>query len=160
TFPTQGQVFGPFICRNHFPFYANLCLGLGLGLLLARERSRAGRPRRGLLHDPAALWVAGGLVVGRGAVVPSLSRGGLLALAGALGVPLVLAGSRATPPRRLGAVGLVVAAAALLGGQVGLGPVGERWAALWRGQTQGERLPVWSDVLPLAAEFPVWGTGL
>lgn len=32
-YPTDGAAFGPFICRNHFPYYINLCLGLGLGLL-------------------------------------------------------------------------------------------------------------------------------
>lgn len=26
--------FGAFICRNHFPFYVNMCIGLGIGLLL------------------------------------------------------------------------------------------------------------------------------
>ncbi len=34
SYPTRGQVFGPFICRNHFAYYANLCLGLAAGLLL------------------------------------------------------------------------------------------------------------------------------
>ncbi len=32
--PESGTVFGPFICRNHYPYYLNLCLGLGIGLLL------------------------------------------------------------------------------------------------------------------------------
>ena len=41
---TQGQVFGPYICRNHFPFYVNACLGLGLGLLFSL---RPGRVRQG-----------------------------------------------------------------------------------------------------------------
>src|SRR5262249_43784266 len=29
-----GPVFGPFVHRNHFAFYMNLCLGLGAGLIL------------------------------------------------------------------------------------------------------------------------------
>src|SRR5205823_3949688 len=33
-YPTEGQVFGPFINRNHFAFYLNLCIALGSGLLL------------------------------------------------------------------------------------------------------------------------------
>ena len=32
----QGSPFGPFICRNHFPFYVNMCIGLAAGLLLAQ----------------------------------------------------------------------------------------------------------------------------
>src|SRR5262249_538671 len=31
--PTRGQIFGPFINRNHFAGYVNLCAGLGVGLL-------------------------------------------------------------------------------------------------------------------------------
>src|SRR5205085_2329291 len=37
SYPSRGQVFGPFICRNHFPYYVNLCIGLGTGLLLSRN---------------------------------------------------------------------------------------------------------------------------
>jgi tetratricopeptide (TPR) repeat protein len=34
TYKAPAVVFGPFICRNHFPFYINCCLGLGVGLLI------------------------------------------------------------------------------------------------------------------------------
>src|SRR5262249_31657560 len=34
TYPSLGQVFGPFICRTHYCFYVNMCLALGLGLLM------------------------------------------------------------------------------------------------------------------------------
>ena len=37
TFQTDGAVFGPFICRNHFAFYLNLCLGLTTGLFLGTQ---------------------------------------------------------------------------------------------------------------------------
>jgi O-antigen ligase/tetratricopeptide (TPR) repeat protein len=30
-----GQVFGPFVCRNHFSFYTNISIGLSLGLLFS-----------------------------------------------------------------------------------------------------------------------------
>ena len=42
-FPAETVVFGPFICRNHFPFYLNLCIGLGVGLLLSFRTSRRQR---------------------------------------------------------------------------------------------------------------------
>ena len=35
-------VFGPFICRNHFPFYINCCIGLGLGLLVYSQNYKQG----------------------------------------------------------------------------------------------------------------------
>ena len=37
---TNGAVFGPFVNRDHFAFYINLCIGLGLGLLLSLRESR------------------------------------------------------------------------------------------------------------------------
>src|SRR5205807_1640828 len=41
SYPVPHAVFGPFICRNHFAFYTNLCFGLGIGLLLALLPSRS-----------------------------------------------------------------------------------------------------------------------
>src|SRR5262249_37239112 len=35
--PSIGQVFGPFVSRNQFAFYVNLCIGLALGLVLAQR---------------------------------------------------------------------------------------------------------------------------
>ena len=69
-YPTEGVVFGPFVNRNHFAFYVNICIGLTVGLLLARpngslpqapdlgdSRSRLAR----FLNDPTLLWIGGGL---------------------------------------------------------------------------------------------------
>lgn len=44
-----GPIFGPFVCRNHFPFYVNIGLGLGLGLFFAAmdRRGSVGAPRHG-----------------------------------------------------------------------------------------------------------------
>lgn len=42
TYPSAGRVFGPFICRNHFPFYVNMCIGLGLGVLWSRRSGYLG----------------------------------------------------------------------------------------------------------------------
>ena len=41
TYPTLGRVYGPFVCKNHFAGYVNLCIGLALGLLLALRTSPA-----------------------------------------------------------------------------------------------------------------------
>ena len=40
TYKAPAVVFGPFICRNHFPFYINCCLGLGIGLLIYSQRPK------------------------------------------------------------------------------------------------------------------------
>ena len=95
---TRGAVFGPFINRDHFAFYVNLCIGLGIGLLVSRSMTRdtarvpietratadpAPQPRRrstgaGLLHDPAALWISFALRHGhrRGLLPVARSRAG------------------------------------------------------------------------------------
>ena len=54
TFATKGSVFGPFINKNHFAFYINLCIGLGVGLLLSKYRGRpvARDPRTGYHYNP------------------------------------------------------------------------------------------------------------
>src|SRR5262249_15040576 len=68
--PTEGNVSAPFICRTHFPFYVNLCVGLGGGLLLSTRSIRGGGrlaggedvlPRvRNLLNEPQTLWIGAG----------------------------------------------------------------------------------------------------
>src|SRR5262249_39732783 len=114
TYNTLGQVYGPFICRNHFAFYLNLCIGLGLGLLL----SFGGVGRRGgwlegvrqALSRPQVLWVGAALALMLASVAFSLSRGGLLSLLGAGGICLLVYLGRR---RRLGGLDALVLAGAL-----------------------------------------------
>ncbi len=84
----DASPFGPFICRNHFPFYVNQCIGLAAGLLLAR-RNAATDPGTDhetiaspgwwnpleLLSDAPSLWLAACLALMAAAVAFSLSRG-------------------------------------------------------------------------------------
>jgi tetratricopeptide (TPR) repeat protein/O-antigen ligase len=164
TYPTQGSVYGPFICRTHFPAYTNVCLGLGFGLLLATLCGRAGRRRADALEQltrrPAALWVGFSLALMLAATAYSMSRGGVLSVAGAslVCLPVLLLGSRR---------GVGVAAAAGVGlvglalvGWFGLGAVENRMATLWEGDAlETSRLPLWKRTAPQAARFPVWGAG-
>jgi O-antigen ligase len=175
TWPSQGQVFGPFICRNHFPFYVNMCLGLGAGLLLhSRYRGmndwrRRTTPRGGvswtqkpanLLHDPAALWVSVALALMLSGIALSLSRGGILALAGASLVCLVVYFVRFGYSGRLGTVVLTAAMALGLLTWFGFDYVQKRLEGVWQGTALEEsRLPLWSACWPLFQDFPLWGTG-
>src|SRR5262249_41594197 len=62
TYKTRGAVFGPFVCRTHFPAYMNLCISAGIGLLLGldpeaaegkrRRRRRRRRRARGAFEVP------------------------------------------------------------------------------------------------------------
>jgi O-antigen ligase/tetratricopeptide (TPR) repeat protein len=175
SFEAQGTAFGPFVCKNHFPYYANVCFGLTLGLLagLAAPRTRSGEPGGGageLFRHPAAPWLAAALAFMFVADLYSLSRGGVIALAAAG----LAAGLIAIVGRPKGGAGdetgrsVGVAAVVVLVGVLGVGLVGwfgadavtkrfgtlESTDALDRG-----RRDAWERTAPLALRFPAWGTG-
>jgi O-antigen ligase/tetratricopeptide (TPR) repeat protein len=165
TYPTLGSVYGPFICRNHFPFYLNMCIGLGLGLLLAAGASNPGREgtwldrTREMLGRPAILWIGAALALMLASVAFSLSRGGVLALVGAGAICLL---GRLGQTRRMtvsATVALPLALAVGLVGWFGFGAVEKRMATVWKGEALEGRLPVWNRVLPTVYDFPIWGSG-
>ncbi len=158
TFPSLGQVFGPFINRNHAAGYLNLCLGLGLGLLLSRAR----RPEQLLAWN---WWLeAGGLrlmlalALVLGGIACSMSRGGLVAFMGAGGFCLALAAMRGRHGSLTAGLLLLAGLAMALVIWFGMQPVLERMDEAWE---KGDplRTDVWRRVVPLVAEFPLWGTG-
>jgi tetratricopeptide (TPR) repeat protein len=209
TYATPGNVFGPFINRNHFAWYVNLCVGLGLGLLAAPAFSRASaaragdkkfnpeagpqpeghrrrRRRRGrhapdpvrpgpassaataagshldLLQDPRKLWILLPLTLMLCAVLFSASRGAFVAAGLAGLICLLLMAFRPRRFARLVPVLLVaVAAGAALLYWVGTERMTSRLATLGEARAaEASRLPLWAASLPLARDFPAWGTGL
>jgi O-antigen ligase/tetratricopeptide (TPR) repeat protein len=173
TFPSPGAVFGPFVCRNHFPFFAYPCLGLGAGLLAAGRKGRDGTADEGpggvrawltapleLLQSPRNLWVSAALAVVLAGVALSQSRGGVLALVGAAAAVALWRGPRAG---RSAAWPAAVVAAALAVGLVawlGWGAVERRLGSLTQDDVLREgRLSLWEDALPLVPAFLVCGTG-
>jgi O-antigen ligase/tetratricopeptide (TPR) repeat protein len=164
----ESSPFGPFICRNHFPFYVNMCIGLAVGLLLARRRdgsaeeastARSWNPLE-LLSDPAGLWVSLALALMVAAVAFSLSRGGMIALACGFGVCLLLRAARSSRPARWGGVLLTATVALGLLAWLGAGPLRARLASLWEGQAlEDERAEIWRHTLPAVGDFPLFGTG-
>jgi O-antigen ligase/tetratricopeptide (TPR) repeat protein len=171
SYPTDGSVFGPFICRNHFAYYANLCIGMTAGLLLgtryfltAAQRD-AGASRdpvsawRGMLRDPRVLWLATLLALLFAGLLASLSRGGLFGLiaGGTAAVLLMLA--RGTMPRWAICAGMLLVAGLLIG-WLGLDRVTQRWNHMLSDATAQGRLDVWLCTLPLVERFPIFGTGL
>ena len=181
---TEGEVFGPFICRNHFSFYVNICAGLAVGLLLSFGAVRGGRSQAGdwerggyggrdgrrggewlrpyltALHDPKALWVGIALVLMLAAVAVSLSRGGFMALIGAAFFCLALKLWRSPRFASLGAVVLLAGAALALVTWFGADRVKARLATVWDGQAAREdRIPMWSRLLPVATNYPLLGSG-
>lgn len=183
-FASPGTSFGPFVCRNHFPFYMNICLGLGLGLILAARRPSAvyavgtESKRRKVADfpegDPAAAepagwwdwtqtpwvwWVAAGLVLMLASVVLSLSRGGLAALLTGVAVMVLLRLLFTQRWQWLIPVLLVVAAAALLLLWLGFDFVESRYQSLWRGEVFAERWLIWKAAWEATKDFWLTGAG-
>jgi tetratricopeptide (TPR) repeat protein len=161
TFPTSGEgTFGPFINRNHYPFFANLCLGLALGLLFER-RERVGRSWYDVLHDTLSLW----LLVGIGLIVASLfvcvSRGGVVALfVGGL-VALTARLQRGRKLQAFGALIGLVGAAGLVLIWIGFNVLESRLGLLFEAERYGGdgRWYIWQSALPSVWQFPLFGTG-
>ena len=183
-FPTAGSPFGPFINRNHFAFYMNVCIGLGAGLLLARlaarnahgpDSARQSRTRRssedggildrlrqtlGPIPEAETLGIIFALALMTSSVVVCLSRGGLVALVGGsiLGLAIWVFRSRRSTQGRI--VLLTPAVALALVCWLGYDPVATRLATLWSGAALREQRPtLWARALPVAWDFPLWGTG-
>jgi O-antigen ligase/tetratricopeptide (TPR) repeat protein len=172
TYPAAGVVFGPFLCRNHYPFYVSLCFGLGLGLLLSRGFKRRSEPPEAKLEldgwravldrlqDPGTVTLGFALALMLGSIVLSLSRGGAVSLlVGGLVCLFVSARSwkRSLQPAALLLVlglGLGIVAFAL-------GKVEARFAALWEDDASAAgRISMWQRVLPDVSQSPWLGTGL
>jgi O-antigen ligase len=161
----EQPVFGTFICRNHFPFYINLCIGLGVGLLFATYDTSEGRSWEEVfaapLHQPAVLWISVALALCIAGVGMSLSRGGIAALLGAGAIATLFAMSRAGIGRRLAISLLVVLGVLAAGTWFGLEELRARLADSWKADPLEEgRLAKWRSLTPLLADFPIWGTGL
>jgi tetratricopeptide (TPR) repeat protein len=160
TYRTDGEPFGPFVTRNHYPFYLNLCACLAMGLLLAL-RARRGRHRgagRGVRGPDLVGYAA--LAVMLASVLCSLSRGGLVAFL--IGAGVCLAVPAVSSSRRAGLVLLAVALLAAGGLTFWLaGPTARgRFATLWAGTAlEDSRLPLWARSGPALRDFFPWGSG-
>jgi O-antigen ligase len=165
SFVSQGAVFGPFVCKNHFPFYVNVCFGLGVGLLLGSRPFRStGRSWAGVLADlgrhPAALWLVAALGLMLAATFYSLSRGGVIALTGAAVAVALLAALSGRRTRALAAAAVVAGLGVGLVGWFGAESVAKRLGTLSAADPlEAGRKELWARTLPLAGRFPVWGTG-
>jgi O-antigen ligase/tetratricopeptide (TPR) repeat protein len=182
-YPTAGHAFGPFINRNHFAAYVNMCIGLGVGLLVWLGPSEADRKRRymvkpnapteqgaelasvfspfTILHSPPQLWTLVGLAIMFVAVVCSVSRGGVATLLIALFVTTCL---RITWPIRIRRLEILLVPALLVFGLfawLGFKPLETRLGGALRGTEALDtgRLPLWNGLLALVPNFPLLGSG-
>lgn len=168
---TEGQVFGPFVCRNHYPDYLNFAIGLCVGLILrplARGNSRSSHDEASpyqhwtarIFQSPEQFLLKAGLVIMVVSLPFSLSRGAIATtfLAGLL-VAGMVAIRQGMNTRSLLTVGAVLAVALGLGGWLGWGPVQERFAHLWQGASVDNRFPMWHDAWTGCTQFLATGLG-
>jgi O-antigen ligase/tetratricopeptide (TPR) repeat protein len=156
TFPTQAAAFGA-MNRNDFAGHLNLCIGLGVGVLLASRASQARGARA--WDSPALLWTAAGLVLMLTALGLCLSRGGVLSLLGAVAIVGVVAGPWAGR-WRFGVVLVLLVAALALAAWFGLDQAQARMAGLWKDdRPSDDRWRMWVQTAPFARAFPAWGSG-
>jgi O-antigen ligase/tetratricopeptide (TPR) repeat protein len=158
TFPSQGWTYGPFINHDHAACYLNLCFGLALGLFLARSRRAEASAGRNWWLDAGVLWLALPPTILLVGVAFSLSRGGLIAFFGAAGLCLALRFAFGSKGRMTGSLLVMIGLAFGLLTWFGIGPMMDRLSVALEHGEPG-RLRAWSRVLPLAVEFPLWGTG-
>lgn len=166
TVPSPGTVFGPFVCRNHFAFYLNLCVGLGVGLLLVSRYTGTDGAQgeqdgpRNLLHHPRTLWIIAALSLMISSVIVCASRGGIVAWVGGWVICLGINFLPFLRLRQVGAVLLILSLVFVLVAWFGFARVEARLATLWGNEADKEgRLSLWTRMFSLAQSFPVWGTG-
>jgi O-antigen ligase len=168
-FPTEYEgplPFGPFVSRNHFATWTIMAAPVCLGYILARAgKARAShaesanpRTRLARLADGRALWltVAGAAMIG--ALLLSLSRSGIVSLAGA-----TIASALLLRPRTSSGRGWWLAAALIV--TVGLGVSRADLPALAdrftrSGSSVENRVRIWRDTLPVVRDFWLTGTGV
>jgi O-antigen ligase/tetratricopeptide (TPR) repeat protein len=166
TFAAQTTPFGPFICHHHFPDYVNMCIGLGIGLLLSKDsrgHSRASDEQDfsplQMLRDPRTLWICCALGLMLTAVAFSRSRGGLVALVSAIILCGVLGRLRIGRTFRFGPILVVAGVGMALSAWFGFNVLKDRLATFGTGQAFESRVPLWLRSLPIVPNYPIWGTG-
>ena len=170
-----GAAFGPFVCRNHYPFYAYIGLGLTVGLMLKQAKDEYVSKGKGVSgtycsltkwlstvsQSPVAVMSLSAATVIVLSIPFSLSRGGMLTLAFAgIFVSIVAA---ATMGRKVGtgliAAGTLTLFAFGLGAWLGWGPIERRLGGQLEGQTVDNRSELWTAALRIAKKYPLFGSG-
>lgn len=166
---TSGAVFGPFVCKNHYPDYVLFSLGLGVGLLVSRRGPQSVKVKgveykvsalSRLTDSPDLIIMGVALILIMMSIPFTLSRGGLLAMGFATAVVAGLVyRARGSLTRGLALGSALGIAALLLGTWYGWGVVTERLETLKTGKAAEQRQELWSDVASLIPTFLATGGG-
>jgi O-antigen ligase len=146
-----GDVFGPFVNRNHFAGFVELVAPVGLSLLVFRGVHRELFPMVGLLT-----------IIPIGALILASSRGGIVSFAFEIGVLILLARTRRRPEApRVIAIGAVALAAVALIAWLGAGSAIERFSKTRAGDvTLTRRASMFRGAEHIFFDHPIKGAGL
>src|SRR5277367_1564393 len=146
-----GDVFGPYVNRNHFAGFIELVVPVGLSLLVFRGVRRDLFPMVGLLT-----------LIPIGALVLAASRGGIVSFALEVGVLVVLARTRrGLGGPRIIAMGVVALAAVVLVAWLGAGTAIERLSNTRIGDvTLTRRASMFRGAEHIFLDHPIKGAGL
>lgn len=169
-----GEPFGPFINRNHFATYVNICIFLGLGLFVSQMRNRKTQYRTGMdgqkqpvsytndswseiLQHPIAMWLLIPIATCMTGVLASLSRGGILALVTGLALALFIWRRRAGGANLTAFILIPLLAIGILawfGASPTLARLEQEQITAYEG-----RFSIWQATWNIARHFPITGTG-
>ena len=146
-----GDVFGPYVNRNHFAGFIELVAPVGLSLLVFRGLRRDLFPMVGLLT-----------IIPIGALILAASRGGIVSFALEVGVLVVLARTRrGLDGPRIIAMGVVALAAVVLVAWLGAGKAIERLSNTRVGDvTVMRRVSMFRGAEHIFRDHPIKGAGL
>ena len=170
-FDSGGDVFGPYINRNHFSGYIEMLIPLGLGYLLSQFHQIPGRGKTGWnriisrwTHPEAnrLVLIFFCILVMTVTLFLTLSRSGILSLLTALVMIALLLLPRSFRGKTLLPIGLLCLSLISLI-WFGMGPVIDRLSTLRNiaeDPSLADRLHVWGDTLEMISDHPISGTGL
>jgi tetratricopeptide (TPR) repeat protein len=159
-FESKGSEYGPFLNKNHYPFFANLAIGLSIGLLLERW-SACGLSWAMLFRDSTALWILASLSLQLTSLAMSLSRGGVFSLIVAFVIVMILRAKRSPGAPIVFATVFFGAITVVMMSWAGFSLLESRLVTLTEAGTYREdgRWYLWRVAASVFTEFPLFGSG-
>jgi O-antigen ligase len=158
--------FGPFVNRNHFATWTIMAAPVCLGYIVARaNKMRASsadvanpRTRLARLADGRTLWLTAAGAAMIGALLLSLSRSGIVSLAGATIAIALLLRPRTSPGRGWWLAAALVVTVGLGVSRADLPALADRFTR--SGSSVENRVRIWRDTVPVGRDFWLTGTGV